>query len=542
MSDDHPSPDRDALARSSAAVATGTLLSRVTGLVRVVALAWALGGGSLADAYNLANTTPNIVYELILGGILAATIVPIFVRQIKEQDERSISAIFTVTLTVVSVLTLIAMIFTPLLARLFAIGSSGAEHAAQVHVVTILLLCFLPQMVFYALTALSTALLNAHRRFVAAAFAPVCNNIVVIATLLVFAARTSHDRASWTDATRIRDEVGLLLLLGLGTTAGIVLMALVLLPAMRRAGARVTPVFAWRDTGVRTMTRLAGWTFGYVAANQVAQLFVLVLAKSGDPGNVTAYVYAFTFYVLPHGLLAVSIMTTLMPELARRVADDDAPGLRRDFSLGLRYLVVLMLPASVLFVVLAQPIVGVLNIGKFAFHNSTVTGDVLQLFAISLLPFSLFLYEMRLFYAHADTRRPFLINLVENSFNVLLAIALFPALGVQGLALAWSISYFLAAIGGLVLVQRRIGAVVAEASGALARASLGCVALALVAAPLAAAIGHDTARRALVAATAGTLAGGVAYLLVLLVLRSEELRAILRLIRVRGRTLDNVSP
>ncbi|HTL85439.1 MAG TPA: murein biosynthesis integral membrane protein MurJ [Acidimicrobiia bacterium] len=542
MSDDHPSPDRDALARSSAAVATGTLLSRVTGLVRVVALAWALGGGSLADAYNLANTTPNIVYELILGGILAATIVPIFVRQIKEQDHRSISAIFTVTLTVVSVLTLIAMIFTPLLARLFAIGSSGAEHAAQVHVVTILLLCFLPQMVFYALTALSTALLNAHRRFVAAAFAPVCNNIVVIATLLVFAARTSHDRASWTDATRIRDEVGLLLLLGLGTTAGIVLMALVLLPAMRRAGARVTPVFAWRDTGVRTMTRLAGWTFGYVAANQVAQLFVLVLAKSGDPGNVTAYVYAFTFYVLPHGLLAVSIMTTLMPELARRVADDDAPGLRRDFSLGLRYLVVLMLPASVLFVVLAQPIVGVLNIGKFAFHNSTVTGDVLQLFAISLLPFSLFLYEMRLFYAHADTRRPFLINLVENSFNVLLAIALFPALGVQGLALAWSISYFLAAIGGLVLVQRRIGAVVAEASGALARASLGCVALALVAAPLAAAIGHDTARRALVAATAGTLAGGVAYLLVLLVLRSEELRAILRLIRVRGRTLDNVSP
>ena len=95
MSDDHPSPDRDAPARSSAAVAAGTLLSRVTGLVRVVALAWALGGGSLADAYNLANTTPNIVYELILGGILAATIVPIFVRQIKEHDERSTSAIFT---------------------------------------------------------------------------------------------------------------------------------------------------------------------------------------------------------------------------------------------------------------------------------------------------------------------------------------------------------------------------------------------------------------------------------------------------------------
>jgi putative peptidoglycan lipid II flippase len=290
---------RAGLARSSAAVATGTLLSRLTGLVRVGALAWAVGGGSLADAYNLANTTPNIVYELLLGGILAATIVPIFVRQAEANDERSTSAVFTITLTVLTVFTLIAMACTPLIARLFSINTSGAERAAQIHVLTVLTLCFLPQMVFYGLTALETAVLNAHRRFVAAAYAPVLNNVVVIVVLFVFAARTSHNRAAWTDATRLRDELGLLLLLGLGTTAGIVAMALALVPALRRARIHLRPVFAWHDAGVRMMVRLSGWTLGYVATNQVAQLFVLVLAKTGDAGDVTAYVYAFTFYVLP---------------------------------------------------------------------------------------------------------------------------------------------------------------------------------------------------------------------------------------------------
>jgi putative peptidoglycan lipid II flippase len=527
--------DRTALVRSSAAVATGTLLSRVTGLVRVGALAWAVGGGSLADTYNLANTTPNIVYELLLGGILSATILPIFVRSLADGDDRSVSAVFTVTLVTLGGLTLLAMACTPLLARLFSINASGAELAAQRHVVTVLLLCFLPQMVGYGFTALATALLNAHRRFVAAAYAPVCNNVVVVVMLAWFAARTSRDRAAWTDATRVRDELGLLLLLGVGTTAGIVAMALVLVPALRGVPVRLRFVPAWRDAGVRTMVRLSGWTFGYVAANQVAQLFVLVLAKTGTRGDVTAYVYAFTFYVLPHSLLAVSIMTTVSPELARRAAGGDMPGLRADFATGLRYLVVLMLPASVLFAGLAQPIVGVLNIGKFAGTHATVTGDTLQLFALSLVPFSVYLYTMRAFYALHDTRTPFVLNAIENTANLVLALALFPPLGVQGLALAWSIAYSGAAALALGALRRRVGAFGLAALAPVAvRAGVAAVALAVVALPLAGAIGGATAGRALVAAGVAGAAGAAAYVLVLAVSRSDELAGLRAIVKKRG--------
>ncbi len=533
---------RAGLARSSAAVATGTLLSRLTGLVRVGALAWAVGGGSLADAYNLANTTPNIVYELLLGGILSATIVPIFVRQAETRDEHSTSAVFTITLTALTAFTLVAMACTPLIARLFSISASGAERAAQVHVITVLTLCFLPQMVFYGLTALETALLNAHRRFVAAAYAPVLNNVVVVGVLAVFASRTSH--GSWTDASRLRNEGGLLLLLGLGTTAGIVAMALALLPAVRRARIHLRPVFAWRDAGVRTLVRLSGWTLGYVATNQIAQLFVLVLAKTGDQGDVTAYVYAFTFYVLPYGLLAVSLMTTMTPELARRAAAGDRPGMRRDFNLGLRYLIVLVLPASVLFAVLAQPIVGVLTVGgRFSEHSAHVTGDTLQLFALSLVPFSVYLYAMRGFYALHDTRTPFILNCTENAINVCLAVVLFPSLGVQGLAIAWSVAYVVSAFSALAALRRRIGQVPdAGVRAATARAALAAAALAIVAIPLAGAIGSDSAGRAVVATAIAGAAGALAYLGVLVLLRSEELGAVVGLVRQRTKDGEDVSP
>ncbi len=468
---------------------------------------------------------------------------PIFVRQIEHHDDRSTHAVFTVTMTVLVAFTGVALVCTPLLARMFTIGASGREGAEQRHVVAVLVVCFMPQMVFYGFTALATALLNAHRRFVAAAYAPVLNNVVVIVMLVVFAARTSQHRDAWTDALRVRNELGLQLLLGIGTTLVIVAMAAALVPALRRAGVHLRPVFAWRDAGVRTMVRLSGWTLGYVACNQVAQLFVLVLAKTGSKGDVTAYVYAFTFYVLPHSLLAVSLMTTLTPELARRAAVDDMPGLRRDFALGLRYLVVLTLPASVLFAGLAQPVVGVLGIGKFGVHGAHVTGDTLQLFALSLLPFSTYLYTLRAFFALHDTRTPFFWNLFENVANIALALALFPTFGVQGLAMAWSIAYCLAAAGTLVALRHRIGSFAdVTVRGAVSRAVIGSAALAIVALPLAGAIGSATAQRAVVASVVAGGAGVGVYLLVLAALRSEELGALIDLVRRRRARPADVSP
>jgi putative peptidoglycan lipid II flippase len=531
---------RARLVRSSAAVALGTLLSRITGLLRVVVLAAAIGKLTLADTYNLANTTPNIVYELLLGGVLSATLVPLFVDNLADHDDRATSAIFTVTLTVLAAFTAIAMLCAPLIARLYSLDTQGAQRSAQREVMVVFTLCFLPQMLFYGFTTLATALLNAHRRFVAAAYAPVVNNVVVIGVLVAFLVRTSGEQ-SWTSVVRIRDDLGMLLLLGLGTTLGIVAMALVLVPALKHTHVRLRPVFEWRHPAVLTMLRLSGWTVGYVVTNQVALLFVLLLAKTGTEGSVSAYIYAYTFFQVPHGLLAVSIMTTMTPELARRVTAGDRPGLRRDFLLGLRYLVTLVLPASALFAVLAQPMVGVLAFRNFTPHDAAITADTLQAFAISLLGFSVYLYALRAYYALHDTRRPFFLNLFENTANVVLAVALFAPLGVQGLALAWSGAYTLAAVVTLVALRRRIGSLhdpaLLRSAGS---AAIGTVALVAVAAPIAALIGLDSPAQALTATVIAGAAGAGAYLIVLVAMRSEELRSLLAIVTKRGGAVTGV--
>ena len=536
---------RVGLARSSAAVAVGTLLSRITGLVRVGFLIWALvGTNRLSDTYNLGNTMPNILYELLLGGILTATLVPIFVVSIEKGDTRAISAVFTIALTAITIFTVVTMALSPLIARMLASRGSGsaATHDAQVHLLVLFLLCFLPQMVFYGFTALASALLNAHRRFVAAAYAPVVNNVVVIAMLTLFALRTRDDRDRLLDLARVRNDNALLLLLGVGTTLGIVAMAAVLVPALRRARVRLSPVFAWRDPTVITMLRLSGWTVGYVIANEIAQVFVLVLANP-HAGHVSAYLYAFTFYQVPQGLLAVSIMTTMTPELARRVAADDMPGLRRDFDLGVRYLVVLVLPASVLFACLAQPMIGILSHGVFAADNAAMTADVLQAFAISSVPLALYLYTLRGFYSLRDTRTPFLINCFENALNIAFAVALYPSLGVQGLALAWSAAYLISAGVALVALRRRIGEIPGRAVGsAVVKAGIATGALAIVTILLAAAIGRTSPSRALLATAAAATAGGLVYVAVLALTRSEELRPLLDLVRRRGAMPVDVSP
>ncbi|HEY5077271.1 MAG TPA: murein biosynthesis integral membrane protein MurJ [Acidimicrobiia bacterium] len=531
---------RAVLARSSAAVAAGTLLSRLTGLLRVVVLAAAIGKESLADTYNLANITPNIVYELLVGGVLAATLVPVFVGLLERRDDRSTSAVFTVAMTALTFFTAATMVLSPLLARLFVLHEHGPDRSAQLHVLTVLILCFVPQMVFYGFTALASALLNAANRFVAAAFAPVVNNVVVIVALVVFAFRTSGRHSTITDVARVRNDLGLLLLLGIGTTAGIVAMAVVLVPAVARAGVRLRFVLAWRDPAIRTILRLSGWTAGYVVTNQLAQLFVLVLANN-SAGNVSAYVYAFTFYVVPHGLLAVSIMTTMTPNLARRARAGDLEGMRREFGLGLRYIVVLVLPASVLFAVLAQPMLGVIVRHQFTTHDAVVTADTLQAFAISLVPFSIYLYVMRAFYALQDTRTPFVLNAIENGLNVVLAIVLFPRLGVQGLALAWSGAYLVSAAGALLVLRRRIGGVPdAVVMRSTVRAAVAALALAVVAAEVAGAIGHSSPAVALLATAVAATAGLLVYLAGLAALRSGEVAELIGLLRRRRTTPPGV--
>ena len=411
------------LLRSSAVVGLGTALSRITGFLRVAAIAYAIGAGALAGTYSYANETPNMLYELLLGGVLTATLVPQFVRHVEREDDEAISAIMTVAIALLVAVSLVGVLLAP------------------------------PQIVFYGFTALATALLNAHRRFAAAAFAPMLNNIVVIA-IFVSLPRLLEGPIT---LDRVRDDTALLITLGVGTTAGIAAVALALGAVLRWARIRLRFVFAWRHRAVVVMARLSSWTLGYVMANQIALWIVLVLANGRD-GGPFIYLSAYAFFQLPHGLLAVSLMTTLAPEMASAAGRGDIGELRDRLSFGLRLTTFVIVPCSAIFIALARPmVVALLERGAFSSGDATVVAHTVAGFSLGLVPFSIYLFSLRAFYSLQDTRTPFVLNCFENAFNIALAFPLYYAFGVPGLAVAFAGAYSGAAVLTIIVLRRRLG-------------------------------------------------------------------------------------
>jgi putative peptidoglycan lipid II flippase len=435
---------RSRLLRDNVTVALGTALSRLTGLLRVVVLGWAVipvidgeGDGRLADAYNLANTTPNIIFELVLGGILAATLVPVFTRAFADGDDDAVGAIVGTALAAIAALTVVATLAAPLIVTAYTVLRPDGDADAYRSVATSLAFLFLPQIFFYGLMSIASALLNAKRRFFAAAWAPVLTNVITILTLVL--ARNSV--AGVPDLETAESDGALVLLLGLGATAGVAAMALVMIPALWRAGIRPRLRVDRRHPAVVEVLRLSGWTVGYVVANQVALAVVTALAQR-DEGALTAYTTMFIFFQLPHGLLAVTVMTTFTPDLSAAAAREDWRRFRITLRQGLRVIVALLLPAATIYVVLAGPATHLS--GRFASLDDAA--PVLQAFAVGLVGFSSYLFVIRGFYARKDTRTPFMLNVFENGLNVVLALVLVGAFGVVGLAWAYSIAYLVAAV------------------------------------------------------------------------------------------------
>ena len=296
------------LVRSSAVVALGTALSRLTGFLRVGVMAYAIGATALAEAYNLANNTPNLLYDLVLGGILSATLVPVVVAHTGRDDERGIDALATVITVILVIATIVGAAIAPLIIWLYNLSSSPVERSTQAAVAVPLLMMFAPQILFYGLTSLGTALLNARRSFAVPAFAPVLNNIVVICLFLALPRLADGGSLTFDE---VRQDTGLLLLLGFGTTAGLLAMTVVLWPALRRAGIRLRWNLDLRDPAVREVGRLSGWTFGYVLSNLLAYGVIQMLANGVD--GVSIYAYAWLFFQLPYGLWTVSVMTAHTP-------------------------------------------------------------------------------------------------------------------------------------------------------------------------------------------------------------------------------------
>ena len=528
-----PTAGAGALVRSSAVVGLGTMLSRVTGLLRTLALALVLGSTTLATGYNLANTTPNMVYDLLLGGILSATLVPVFVGQIERDDREGTDAVVTVLVTAMVAFTAIAMLAAPWIFRIYT-WASKSNRGDLIRVGVPLLRWFLPQILFYGLTALATALLNARRSYAAAAFAPVLNNIVVLCMLGAF--WTLKSRHQVPSASAVAHSPTLLALLGGGTTAGIVAMAVVLWPAMRRAGIRLRWRFDHRNRSVRKVFGLSAWTLAYAAVNQVALVVVLALASYRNTSDVNAYTYAFIFFQLPYGLFAVSLMTTVVPELSSFVARADAGGFRRSFALGFRMLVLVMVPAAVGCMVLAHPLVTAL-LGHARYRSAApLTGDLLLLFAAGMIGYSVYLYALRVFYALRDTRTPFFLSVFENAVNVVLALIFVYVLklNAQGLALAYSIAYSAAAVVTLVIARRRMVRMDGRRTvSATARVIVAATAMGLAVAATVRLLGPAEGFRALIPTFAGMAVGTAVYAGLVVVLQVEEVDLLLRRLRRR---------
>ncbi|HYP22524.1 MAG TPA: murein biosynthesis integral membrane protein MurJ [Actinomycetota bacterium] len=446
---------RGAGARATALMTLGTVFSRITGVARLAAIVAALGVAEtrLTDTYNLANTFPTIVYELILGGVLTSVFVPVFVELLeKEGRDRAwevASGILNLALVVLSAMTIAGIVAAPWIAKLYALRLEGDQVEHQREALTFLLRLFLPQMVFFALTAITAGLLNAHRRFGAPMYTPILNNLAVVAVFVTF--YQLYGRVTLETVSTSQ-----LLLIGLGTTAGVVLMALAQLPFLRGLG-RYRLTLQFRHPAFRKLWRLSLFVIAYVVVNQIGYFVVQILANE-QQGGYTAYVNAFIFFMLPHGLFAVSIVTALLPGMSALAVDRDWAGFAERFSTGVRATVFLVLPAAVGYFVLGEPIVRLLvERGVVTERSTELIAGVLRVFVVGLVPFSLFQLSLRAFYALQDTKTPFLVNCGAVALTTGLNVPLFHVYGVRGLAAGHACGYVAGAFAQERLLARRLG-------------------------------------------------------------------------------------
>jgi putative peptidoglycan lipid II flippase len=425
-------------------MAVGTLGSRATGFLRTVMIAAALGVHSVANAYNVGNTLPNIVYDLLLGGVLSAVVVPLLVEAVHtdgDDGESFAQSLLTVTVVGLGVVCVLAVLGAPVLVHAYLAHSAAASRRLTVTFARY----FLPQIFFYGVGAVLGAILNVRGRYAEPMWTPILNNLVVMGVggLFYAVSTAAAVRAGRLDPGQVR-------ILAIGTTAGVVVQTVALVPGMRRVGFRFRFRLA-HGARLAQAVRLSGWMAVYVVTNQALLLVVINLADavSGRGSGYSSYLYAYTLFQLPYAAVAVSVVTALMPRLSSHAVTGDLAAIRADLSYGLRMTGALLVPAAAAMFLLGPSIATlVFGIGRTDVADARMIGFVLSGFAVGIVPFSAFQVQLRAFYALRDTRTPALINLRATLFNVIFDLVAFevlpPRWRVTGLALGFSLSYLLA--------------------------------------------------------------------------------------------------
>ena len=512
------------LVRDTATITFWNAVSRVTGFVRVLAVGAALGTTFLGNTYQSSNLVSNILFELLAAGLLSAPLIPAFVaflqRDRRDDAERLAGSLLTLSGAVLGTVAVVGMVLAPWIMRLLTVGvHDPAVRASEVRVGAFWLWFFLPQVLLYAVGGIASALLNAQHRFAAVAFAPVANNVVVTTIMVAFIVLRSGG-----GLPGLGIGLGLRVLLGLGTTLGVLAMALVPVIALRRSGMRLRPRPVDRsDPALRSVGRVGFWGAMFLGSMQLLIAVTLVLANQVE-GGVVAYQIAFTFFLLPYALLAQPIFTAVYPRLSADAAAGRWPAFASDTAAAVRATCFFILPSAGLLAALAGPALRLVRLGALDRAGAELVGRVLAAYALGLAGYSLLLLLVRAATAADAAKDAAVVGLGTLAGGAALMIVGSAAASGTGkvvaLGLGWSVAVTLGAVALFAAVRRRAGVAMPVASTA-ARSAVAAAAGGLVAWAVVNALGYTSGRLdAALALIAGALTGLAAIALVQWALRT----------------------
>ncbi len=455
--------EQAALLSNSAVMAAGTTVSRLSGFVRAALLSYALGASVHADVFNVANTLPNMLYILLAGGVFNAVLVPQLVRTMRSDPDRGdayTSRVVTVAGLFLLVVTVLLVVAAPLVVDLVTSGYDGAIRDSTIAFTRFCL----PQVFFYGMYVLVGQILNARGSFGPMMWAPIANNVISVAVVLVYIA--GYGKAEG-------DEVfgpytsGQEALLGLGATLGIAVQLLILVPYLRRAGFHYRPRLDLRGSGLGHTFRLGVWTVLFVVVNQIAYVVVQKLATGGavdsaDGTGFTVYSFSFLVVMVPHSIVTVSLATAMLTRLSAYAAADDRTALAAALSGTLRSALAVIVPFVALLPVIAPDLARVVFAhGAAAERGVDVYVPTLSLFGLGILFFTFHYLVLRGFYALEQNRVVFFVQCAVAAINIVAAIALVGATSAEhtspALVVAYAASYLVGSVASYLLLRHRLG-------------------------------------------------------------------------------------
>ena len=442
--------------RSTGSMALATLLSRITGFIRTVLIGAALGA-PVASAFNTANTLPNLITEIVLGSVLTALVVPVLVRAEKEDPDRGarfIRQLFTLTFALLFVVTIAAVVAAPWLTRMM-LDSEGEVNVVQSTAFAYLLL---PQIFFYGMFALFMAILNTKEHFRPGAWAPVANNLVSIAVLVGYIALPGALNPA-TPASISNPHV---LLLGLGTTLGVIVQCAIMLPAIRKLGIDLRPLWGI-DERLKSFGGMALAIIAYVAVSQLGYVVTTRIASDADSAAPFIYQQHWMLLQVPYGVIGVTLLTAIMPRLSRNAADGDDRAVVRDLTLATKLTFIALIPIIVFMTALGPDIgQGLFAYRDFDVESARILGTAISFSAFTLIPYALVMLHLRVFYAREEAWTPTFIIAGITATKILLSliaplVAVSTSMVVILLTAANGFGFIAGAVIGAFLLRRKLG-------------------------------------------------------------------------------------